>query len=518
MRRKSDRVKTSVATTPTKRASRRSKRSASDTEEKTQNSDNEQSEQNSGSEQDSEDQPIVKSRKKLSRSTKTLNEEKPVRSRRGRPAKNIETVTEEDEEADTAEQGNKGTDDNVVADSNVVSGEKLKSLSPEPVKIKSPVRVLIKVPTPEAEATVEKVASLEPVVIESAEKSNSESVKSTEQSLPNETIEQNNGSTEEILSTDQSEGLTEKLEEDNRIRSKSVKEQSTRSRKHRKSSSDTIEAQSSVVVKESVKKRKNRFSSPMKEADNKPVEDESQKDASVVIEDTSKDVSNDASKDELTINSETPDREVIEDNEKPQEDGRKSRGEKENKEKKKSDEKVPSSEKKQKPVRKRKWLTQKSTEPKPQILAISTDSLKNLISDVKPVPLSDVQLESSPEPEEVEIASKTETAKVVNDNRDRSHRKEHRNESKQDKKHDEKSTSNSNRKISIVHDDTAKVQRPPSPPKFSSSNILFITNLVRPFTVLQLKGLLARTGKILDDGFWIDKIKSKCYVKYETEE
>ncbi|EDW44935.1 GM23219, partial [Drosophila sechellia] len=45
------------------------------------------------------------------------------------------------------------------------------------------------------------------------------------------------------------------------------------------------------------------------------------------------------------------------------------------------------------------------------------------------------------------------------------------------------------------------------------------TNLVRPFTVLQLKGLLARTGKIVEeDGFWIDRIKSKCYVAYSTED
>lgn len=61
-------------------------------------------------------------------------------------------------------------------------------------------------------------------------------------------------------------------------------------------------------------------------------------------------------------------------------------------------------------------------------------------------------------------------------------------------------------------------QQPLSPPKTNPSNILFITNLVRPFTVLQLKSLLQRTGRISEDGFWIDKIKSKCYVKYETEE
>lgn len=47
-------------------------------------------------------------------------------------------------------------------------------------------------------------------------------------------------------------------------------------------------------------------------------------------------------------------------------------------------------------------------------------------------------------------------------------------------------------------------------------DILCITNLVRPFTLTQLKELLQRTGKIVRDGFWIDSIKSKCYVQYET--
>lgn len=43
--------------------------------------------------------------------------------------------------------------------------------------------------------------------------------------------------------------------------------------------------------------------------------------------------------------------------------------------------------------------------------------------------------------------------------------------------------------------------------------VLYITNLVRPFTVNQLRELLLRTGKIVADGFWIDSIKSKCYVQ-----
>lgn len=75
-----------------------------------------------------------------------------------------------------------------------------------------------------------------------------------------------------------------------------------------------------------------------------------------------------------------------------------------------------------------------------------------------------------------------------------------------------------NRKISIVDDIASKLKPPPSPAKNPVSNVLFITNLVRPFTLKQLKELLERTGKIQEDGFWTDRIKSKCYVQYHTEE
>ncbi|KAK7575475.1 hypothetical protein V9T40_011761 [Parthenolecanium corni] len=49
-------------------------------------------------------------------------------------------------------------------------------------------------------------------------------------------------------------------------------------------------------------------------------------------------------------------------------------------------------------------------------------------------------------------------------------------------------------------------------------SVLYITNLVRPFTVNQLRELLLRTGRIVEDGFWIDSIKSRCYVQFETED
>jgi len=73
------------------------------------------------------------------------------------------------------------------------------------------------------------------------------------------------------------------------------------------------------------------------------------------------------------------------------------------------------------------------------------------------------------------------------------------------------------RKISVVPDTVKKV-RSPSPTSKKATEVLFITNLVRPFTVPQLRELLARTGQIAQNGFYIDKIKSKCYVKYTDVE
>ncbi|KAH8019473.1 hypothetical protein HPB51_019495 [Rhipicephalus microplus] len=57
-----------------------------------------------------------------------------------------------------------------------------------------------------------------------------------------------------------------------------------------------------------------------------------------------------------------------------------------------------------------------------------------------------------------------------------------------------------------------------SPPRNPKSRILFVRNLVRPFTLNQLKQLLQEFGDIVDSEFWIDKIKSKCFVTYVSEE
>jgi hypothetical protein len=47
----------------------------------------------------------------------------------------------------------------------------------------------------------------------------------------------------------------------------------------------------------------------------------------------------------------------------------------------------------------------------------------------------------------------------------------------------------------------------------SPSQILFIENLTRPFTIHQLKVLLLKYGKFGDDEFWHDRFKSRCFVK-----
>ncbi|XP_035005246.2 apoptotic chromatin condensation inducer 1b [Hippoglossus stenolepis] len=72
--------------------------------------------------------------------------------------------------------------------------------------------------------------------------------------------------------------------------------------------------------------------------------------------------------------------------------------------------------------------------------------------------------------------------------------------------------------VSITIDDPVRAARQPSPPRGKISNIIHVTNLVRPFTLGQLKELLSQTGTLVEDGFWIDKIKSHCFVTYTTAE
>ncbi|CDQ67370.1 unnamed protein product [Oncorhynchus mykiss] len=72
--------------------------------------------------------------------------------------------------------------------------------------------------------------------------------------------------------------------------------------------------------------------------------------------------------------------------------------------------------------------------------------------------------------------------------------------------------------VSITIVDPVRTAKQPSPPRGKVSNIVHVSNLVRPFTLSQLKELLGRTGTVHEDGFWIDKIKSHCYVTYSSAE
>ncbi|KAI7697783.1 Apoptotic chromatin condensation inducer in the nucleus [Sarcoptes scabiei] len=68
----------------------------------------------------------------------------------------------------------------------------------------------------------------------------------------------------------------------------------------------------------------------------------------------------------------------------------------------------------------------------------------------------------------------------------------------------------------IVEESDLYKTRALSPAKNPESTVLFITGLVRPYTLQQLKKLLNDHGKIDEEKFWIDPIKSKCYVVYST--
>ncbi|XP_046990847.1 apoptotic chromatin condensation inducer in the nucleus-like isoform X1 [Schistocerca americana] len=170
--------------------------------------------------------------------------------------------------------------------------------------------------------------------------------------------------------------------------------------------------------------------------------------------------------------------------------------------------------------RKRRWGASKTSRAnKKPVLSISSDSLKNLIPGAKPLSAGEVQLteddnckDTKIEVEESWSAKVTEVKELMRPLAVMPDTSRPTTSAADD--HNRFAV----RKISIVSDDARTLQRSPSPPKNKVSDILFITNLVRPFTVHQLKELLARTGTIVEDGFWIDKIKSKCFVQYETED
>lgn len=82
--------------------------------------------------------------------------------------------------------------------------------------------------------------------------------------------------------------------------------------------------------------------------------------------------------------------------------------------------------------------------------------------------------------------------------------------------HENKVTDSSAPRPLLLGDEPEAPRRPPSPARNPVTRFIHIRNLVRPFTLNQLKELLRRTGNIKEETFWIDKIKSHCYVEYES--
>ncbi|XP_061151344.1 apoptotic chromatin condensation inducer in the nucleus [Syngnathus typhle] len=225
--------------------------------------------------------------------------------------------------------------------------------------------------------------------------------------------------------------------------------------------------------------------------------------------------------------------------------------------------------------RKRRWGSCTAVTGKKPSISITTDSLKSLIPDVRPgslqdavvdlhpeeVVLSDTEEESQETPEQDLQIRRTVTQEVPSESQENGQKQtkrrrcEHveendiqgdhnRTRSHEDKPEEDmetrspvqptqdgeistavesstlirRSISQQKSGVSITIDDPVRTTQQPSPPRGKVSSIVHVSNLVRPFTLGQLKELLGRTGTLVEDGFWIDKIKSHCYVTYSSSE
>uniref|UniRef100_A0A672RZQ9 Breast cancer anti-estrogen resistance protein 1-like n=1 Tax=Sinocyclocheilus grahami TaxID=75366 RepID=A0A672RZQ9_SINGR len=222
--------------------------------------------------------------------------------------------------------------------------------------------------------------------------------------------------------------------------------------------------------------------------------------------------------------------------------------------------------------RKRRWGSSTAVTAKKPSISITTESLKTLIPDIKPLQEAVVELhpdegrlsgdEDSSGPREQEEPEEDQGLKIrrtvtqivpldghENGQKEMEEEEDEEEEQKWTKGETEKqrkqesspdasmeiqdgdskkvtpsdslvrrSISQQKSGVSITIDDPIRSGRQLSPPRGKTSNIIHVYNLVRPFTLGQLKELLNRTGKLVEEGFWIDKIKSHCYVTYSTVE
>lgn len=214
-------------------------------------------------------------------------------------------------------------------------------------------------------------------------------------------------------------------------------------------------------------------------------------------------------------------------------------------------------------MRKRKWgSSRSSTDNKPvkriSNINISTDSLKGLIPDIKmsePVlDLGNDDEKISDQEEDQRDVVKIRRTVVMKDQEEEAAEKKEKDEEedgdgnvKMEEEPKEEDSGSSGEEEMTEERDTTQTEvtpvkepkiirrisqpvplqetdepiappRSPSPPRNPVSKVIHVGNLVRPFTIKQLKDLLSRTGTFDDSTFWIDKIKSHCYVTYETEE
>ncbi|XP_014062500.2 apoptotic chromatin condensation inducer in the nucleus isoform X2 [Salmo salar] len=227
--------------------------------------------------------------------------------------------------------------------------------------------------------------------------------------------------------------------------------------------------------------------------------------------------------------------------------------------------------------RKRRWGSSTAVNAKKPSISITTDSLKSLIPDIKPSQDAVVDLH----PDDIQLSGDEDTTRedqgldkglkirrtvtqvVPSENQEngqgeRDEEEEEEEEEEKKQEHDRERTQKEKRKdsysedtmesqssathdtdakkvtpsdtlvrrsisqqksgVSVTIDDPVRTAKQPSPPRGKVSNIVHVCNLVRPFTLGQLKELLNRTGSVVEDGFWIDKIKSHCYVTYSSTE
>ncbi|XP_045068152.1 apoptotic chromatin condensation inducer in the nucleus-like isoform X4 [Coregonus clupeaformis] len=225
--------------------------------------------------------------------------------------------------------------------------------------------------------------------------------------------------------------------------------------------------------------------------------------------------------------------------------------------------------------RKRRWGSSTAVTAKKPSISITTDSLKSLIPDIKPSQEAVVDLH----PDDIQLSGDEDTSSTTREDqgldkdlkirrtvtqvvvpgesqengqggreeeeeekrerdRERTHKEKRKDSYSEDTMECQSSTtqdadtkkvtpsdtlvrrsiSQQKSGVSVTIDDPVRTDKQPSPPRGKVSNIVHVCNLVRPFTLGQLKELLNRTGSVVEEGFWIDKIKSHCYVTYSSTE